>query len=83
VAEREMSSFIAAVTELYGPEQARLSEVDWLEESELMDRPTMPTNPHWRAVTIAAFTTACRPIDQPSASCEGPGRVKLIRRCSR
>jgi len=37
LAERELSSFIAAVTELYGPEQARLSEKDWLDESELMD----------------------------------------------
>jgi hypothetical protein len=54
LAEREMSSFIAAVTELYGPEQARLSEKDWLEELELMDRPAMPTNRHWRAVTMAA-----------------------------
>jgi hypothetical protein len=28
LAERELSSFIAAVTELYGPELARLSEKD-------------------------------------------------------
>jgi len=32
-AERELCSFISAVTELYGPEQARLSAKDWLVES--------------------------------------------------
>jgi len=35
--ERELSAFVSAVTELYGPEQARLSEKDWLDESELVD----------------------------------------------
>lgn len=54
LAERELSSFIAAVTGLYGPEQARLSEKDWLDESELMDSPPLSTNRQWRAVTIAA-----------------------------
>jgi hypothetical protein len=54
LAERELSSFISAVTELYGPEQARLSENDWLEELELMDSPMLSTNRQWRAVTIAA-----------------------------
>jgi hypothetical protein len=54
LAEREMFSFIAAVTDLYGPEQARLSEKDWLDEWELMDSPPLSTNGQWRAVTIAA-----------------------------
>ena len=39
LAERKLSSFIAAVTELFGPEQARLSEKDWIEELELMNTP--------------------------------------------
>ena len=39
MAERELSAFIRAVTELFGPEQARLSAEDWLDESELMDCP--------------------------------------------
>src|SRR5690348_11173009 len=34
MAERELSSFSSAVTELYGPAEARRSEKDWLEESE-------------------------------------------------
>jgi hypothetical protein len=61
VAARELSSFIAAVTELYGPDQARLSEKDWLDELERMDVPPSSTNRQWRAVTIAAaIRLACR-----------------------
>jgi hypothetical protein len=54
LAERELSSFIAAVTELYGPEQAGLSEKDWLDQFELMDILPLSANRQWRAVTIAA-----------------------------
>jgi len=54
MAERELSAFIRAVTELFGPEQARLSTEDWLDESELMYRPPRATSPDWRAVTVAA-----------------------------
>jgi hypothetical protein len=54
MAERELASFIGAVTELFGPEQARLSADDWLEESELMDSPRRSTSREWRAVTVAA-----------------------------
>jgi hypothetical protein len=54
LAERELACFIAAVTQLYGSEQARLSEKDWLEELELMDSLPLSTNRQWRAVTIAA-----------------------------
>lgn len=54
LAERELSSFLAAVKELYGPEQAGLSEQDWLDESDLMDEPPLSVPRNWRAVTIAA-----------------------------
>lgn len=54
LAEREFSCFIAAVSQLYGPEHARLSEMDWLDEAELMDTPPASTEREWRAVTIAA-----------------------------
>lgn len=50
----ELSSFIAAVTELYGPEEAGLSGKEWLEELESMDRPPSSTKRQWRAITIAA-----------------------------
>jgi hypothetical protein len=54
IAERELSSFIRAVTQLFGPEEAKLSAEDWLEECELMDSPPLSTSRNWRAVTIAA-----------------------------
>ena len=54
MAERELSAFIRAVTELFGREQARLSTEDWLDQSELMDSPHTATRKEWRAVTIAA-----------------------------
>jgi hypothetical protein len=54
LAERELASFIGAVTELFGPEQARLSAGEWIDESELMDSPHRSTNRDWRAVTVAA-----------------------------
>src|SRR5258708_20079832 len=54
MAEREFSSFISAVKELHGREQAQLSAVDWLDELELMDNPPGSTNRHWREVTIPA-----------------------------
>jgi hypothetical protein len=54
MAERELSAFIRAVTELFGPERARLSTEDWLDESERMDSPPRATSRDWRAVTVAA-----------------------------
>lgn len=54
LAERELSAFIGAVTNLYGPEQARLSAEEWLEEADLMDSPPRSEKRGWRAVTIAA-----------------------------
>ncbi len=54
VGERELAAFIGAVTEMFGPEQARLAAEDWLDESELMDSPPRSTTRNWRAVTIAA-----------------------------
>ena len=54
MAERELSAFMLAVTELFGPEQAGLSAEDWLDESEQMDSPQRATSRDWRAVTVAA-----------------------------
>jgi len=63
LAERELSAFIAAVTDLFGPEQARASAEDWLEESELMDSPPRSTARDWRAVSIAASARLAGRID--------------------
>jgi hypothetical protein len=54
MAERDLSVFIRAVTELFGPKQARLSTQDWLDELELKDMPHRATSRDWRAVTVAA-----------------------------
>ena len=64
LAERELSAFFRAVTDLYGPEQARVSAEDWLEESDLMDSPPRPEGRSWRSVTIAA---SARLADRVSA----------------
>jgi hypothetical protein len=60
LAERELASFIGAVTELFGPAQARLSAEDWLHESELVESPARSTSRDWRAVTIAASARLAR-----------------------
>jgi hypothetical protein len=54
LAERELSAFIAAVAELFGADQARISVKDWLDESELMDVSPRSTRRDCRAITIAA-----------------------------
>ena len=54
VEEQELSAFTSAVTEMFGAEQARLSERDWLDESDLPDSPPLSAGRNWGAVTIAA-----------------------------
>jgi len=54
LAEHELSSFIKAVTRLYGPEQAKRSAEDWLDEAELIDSPPRSEPRNWRSVTVAA-----------------------------
>lgn len=53
--EQELSAFTYAVTQLFGQEQARLSERDWLDESDLIDSPPFSAVRNLRAVTIAAL----------------------------
>jgi len=68
LAERELSSFIAAVRASYGPEQAELSVEDWLEESELIDSPPRSEARNWRSVTIAASARLANRVNlSPSA----------------
>jgi hypothetical protein len=65
MAERELSAFIGAVTELFGSEQARASAEDWLDESELTDSPPLSTERNWRAVTIAASARLAARLKAP------------------
>jgi hypothetical protein len=76
IAERELSAFIRAVTELFGPEEAKLSAEDWLDESELIDSPPRSTRRNWRAVTIAASARLANRLVVPQHRRLGPALVQ-------
>ncbi len=69
LAERELASFIGAVKELFGPEQARLSADDWLDEAELVDSPPRSRSRDWRAVTVAASARVASRLTVALATC--------------
>jgi hypothetical protein len=55
MAERELSAFFNAVTQLFGSEQAELSAEDWLQE--LIEIDDLPTSvPKWRSITLKVST---------------------------
>ena len=53
-AERELSSFVAAVNELFDAELARQAVDNWMEELEQTDWPSDAPAIDWRRVTIGA-----------------------------
>jgi hypothetical protein len=62
MAERELSAFFTAVTELFGPEQAEASAEDWLRE--LMASDDLPVSPRqWRTITITAAARLASQVD--------------------
>ena len=70
IAERELGAFIGAVTELFGPAQARLAAEVWVDELELMDALPGPTRRDWGSVTVAASAQLARrlnpDVDRPT-----------------
>lgn len=51
MAERELTAFFAAMTELFGPELAELSAEDWLRELNALH--ALPSSTHeWRRITL-------------------------------
>ena len=55
MAERELSAFFNAVTQLFGPEQADVSAEDWLHE--LIGIDGLPTSAsEWRMITAKVST---------------------------
>ena len=55
MAERELSAFFNAVTQLFGSEQAELSAKDWLQE--LIEIDGLPVSTHeWRLITVKVST---------------------------
>jgi hypothetical protein len=71
IAERELGAFIRAVTELFGPEQARFAAEYWIDELELTDALPGPTRRDWGAITVAASARLARrlntDVDHPKA----------------
>ena len=55
MAERELSAFFNAITQLFGSEQAELSAEDWLHE--LIEIDGLPTSAReWRLITTKVLT---------------------------
>jgi len=63
IAERELGAFIRAVTDLFGPEQARLAAEDWLDELELMDALPGLTRRDWGLINVAASAQLARRLN--------------------
>jgi hypothetical protein len=63
LAERELSSFVAAVTKLFGPDEAKVAADDWLDESDVTDSPPRSEARDWRSVTIAASARLADRVD--------------------
>jgi len=53
-AERDLSAFVTAVRQLFGPEQAWHAADNWMEELEQTDWISEAQPIDWRGVTIAA-----------------------------
>jgi hypothetical protein len=62
MAQRELSAFFTAVTELFGSEQAEVSAEDWLRE--LMKCNDFPASTlEWRTITIPAAAELARRVN--------------------
>jgi len=72
LAEKELSAFVHAVDRLFGPEQARQSALDWIEELERMDWPSGESIPDFRRATLGASARL-------GALLPGSGQLKLGR----
>jgi hypothetical protein len=67
MAERELSAFFNAVTQLFGPEQAELSAEDWLRE--LIEVDGLPASAReWRLITARSSTRLASRVITSSVS---------------
>lgn len=57
LAERELAAFYKAVSELFGPEQARLSTAEWIDELRSTNWPAEPGVSDFHRITTAASAT--------------------------
>jgi len=69
MAERELSAFFNAITQLFGSEQAQLSAEDWLRE--LIEIDGLPTSAReWRLITTKVSTLLASRVSASSLSTE-------------
>ncbi len=69
MAERELSAFFNAVSQLFGSEQAEISAEDWLQElTEIDDLPTSARE--WRSITAKVLTRLASRMSVSSLSTE-------------
>ncbi len=69
MAERELSAFFNAVTQLFGSEQAERSAEDWLHE--LIESNSLPISPReWRLLSAKVSTRLARRVNASSLSAE-------------
>ena len=69
MAERELSAFFNAITQLFGSEQAELSAEDWL--GELIETDSLPASVRdWRVITAKASTRLAGRVSASSISTE-------------
>ena len=73
LAERELSTFLAAVVELFGADEARVSIEDWLNELKLTDVSRRSTRRDWRTITIRASVRLANRLNARSQG--GNGRI--------
>jgi len=67
MAERELSAFFKAVTQLFGSEQAELSADDWLHE--LIEIDGLPASAReWRLITPKVLTRLASRVNASSRS---------------
>jgi hypothetical protein len=67
-AERELGAFMKAVTDSFGPKEARLAAEDWLEELDSRQELAGVTAYDWRSLTIAAASRLATRLKAASKS---------------
>ena len=67
MAERELSAFFNAITQLFGSQQAELSAEDWLQELIEIDRLPASTR-EWRSFTAKVSTRLASRVSASSLS---------------
>ena len=69
MAERELSAFFNAITQLFGSDQAELSAEDWL--LELIEIDGLPASTReWRSITTKVLTRLASRVSAASLSTE-------------